>query len=483
LGFPKSIVAAMENYKELLTALYKEHAPEKIDQIDFYLERYKGKEKQFYITQKAKYANKKSVTDSKKILKEAMARIKKTNKKTDIETPPPSTSEKPKAETTQKQTTIEKEQVKSNQEETQPKEAKKPEKSIEHKDAVPEKKDVKSTEKSENKEAAKISQTEASAIKNTTDNKKPDVIKDEINPPLKNKEMNTPASASMPIKDSGVKKENTRIENETQLTGKTDPDIKSKDKKSQKDLDDDRARIIQDNWKKEEERIRQKQNEMMQDDEKKSSGIWYFIGISVILLLIALALWVLFFRDVDSKPEKPINVQKVKVEKSPVSNPDKTETKNKEKQENKQKENNKIAQQNKPTEESGSNVKKETTAKKETIAPAKEKPKVTAKPQKKKQTTQTHPTADRIYAKDINKPAIFVGCFATKTENQAQKKIALLKEQGLDAHYYWIPDLNPKGNSYFKVVAGPFSSISDAYPSLTKAQERVNFDSYILTIK
>ena len=65
----------MENYKELLTALYKEHAPDNIDQIDFYLERYKGKEKQFYITQKAKYAKKRSVTDSKKILEEAMARI------------------------------------------------------------------------------------------------------------------------------------------------------------------------------------------------------------------------------------------------------------------------------------------------------------------------------------------------------------------------------------------------------------------------
>ena len=32
----------MENYKELLTALYKEHAPEKLDQIDFYLDKYKG---------------------------------------------------------------------------------------------------------------------------------------------------------------------------------------------------------------------------------------------------------------------------------------------------------------------------------------------------------------------------------------------------------------------------------------------------------
>jgi len=65
----------MENYKELLIELYKKHAPEKLDQIDFYLDRYKGKEKQFYITQKAKYANTRSVTDSKKILEKAMERI------------------------------------------------------------------------------------------------------------------------------------------------------------------------------------------------------------------------------------------------------------------------------------------------------------------------------------------------------------------------------------------------------------------------
>jgi cell division septation protein DedD len=66
----------MEDYKKLLTDLYTINDPERIKQIDYFLERYKGKEKQFYISQKAKYKSKKPVSDSKKIIEEALARIK-----------------------------------------------------------------------------------------------------------------------------------------------------------------------------------------------------------------------------------------------------------------------------------------------------------------------------------------------------------------------------------------------------------------------
>ncbi len=66
----------MEDYKKLLTDLYTAHDPERLKQIDYFLTRYKGKEKQFYISQKAKYKNKKPVSDSKKIIEEALARIK-----------------------------------------------------------------------------------------------------------------------------------------------------------------------------------------------------------------------------------------------------------------------------------------------------------------------------------------------------------------------------------------------------------------------
>ena len=66
----------MEDYKKLLTDLYTINDPERVKQIDYFLERYKGKEKQFYISQKAKYKSKKPISDSKKIIEEALARIK-----------------------------------------------------------------------------------------------------------------------------------------------------------------------------------------------------------------------------------------------------------------------------------------------------------------------------------------------------------------------------------------------------------------------
>lgn len=66
----------MEDYKKLLTDLYKKHDPERIKQIDYFLERYKGKERQFFISQQSKYKSKKVVSDSKKIIEEALERIK-----------------------------------------------------------------------------------------------------------------------------------------------------------------------------------------------------------------------------------------------------------------------------------------------------------------------------------------------------------------------------------------------------------------------
>lgn len=66
----------MEDYKKLLTDLYQLHDPERIKQIDYFLERYKGKERQFFISQQAKYKSKKLVSDSKKIIEEALERIK-----------------------------------------------------------------------------------------------------------------------------------------------------------------------------------------------------------------------------------------------------------------------------------------------------------------------------------------------------------------------------------------------------------------------
>lgn len=91
----------MEDYKKLLTDLYTTHDPERVKQVDYFLERYKGKEKQFLISQRAKYKSKKPVSDSKKIIEEALARIKSQStekgktEKEKKETTPKKTDSKP----------------------------------------------------------------------------------------------------------------------------------------------------------------------------------------------------------------------------------------------------------------------------------------------------------------------------------------------------------------------------------------------------
>lgn len=84
----------MEDYKKLLTDLYSIYDPERIKQIDYFLNKYQGKEKQFYTRQKENYENKKPISDSQKIIDEALARIKSrekeaANKEEKPTTPPP----------------------------------------------------------------------------------------------------------------------------------------------------------------------------------------------------------------------------------------------------------------------------------------------------------------------------------------------------------------------------------------------------------
>lgn len=461
----KSIVSAMENYKELLTALYKEHAPEKIDQIDFYLDRYKGKEKQFYITQKAKYANKKSVTDSKKILEEAMARIKKKNDQANIKTPPPIPPQKsePPKKAGQKPVEAKKEEVKFAPKMESKKEEQKPE---EPKEKISEKKEIKTVETKA--EPAK----EVTIEKKPTDKPKQEAAKVEINPSIKKKE---PAK---PIEQK------TKIKEEKPADRKIDPVIKE-EKSSEKDIiipppppKEEKLKPKKDSWEEEKRKFQQTKRTYQKKEKKRSPVIWYFGGAALIILVIAFVVWFFHFKDMDKNHKTPINVQKVKVENKPVSTAENTSNGNSEAKDNKQKEKEIIKKETPSQKESNTSAKNQAKA-----VQKQEKKTTTAKTRTQKKQSQTRPTADRIYAKDINKPAIFVSCFATKTERQAQQKIKLLKKHGLDAHYYWIPDLDSKGNSFFKIVAGPFKSVKDAYPSLTKAQERVNFDSYILTIK
>jgi len=89
----------------------------------------------------------------------------------------------------------------------------------------------------------------------------------------------------------------------------------------------------------------------------------------------------------------------------------------------------------------------------------------------------------RLYASDINKPVVFVACYAVKKESQAKDYANKLQDMKLKGHYYWIPDIQAQGNNYFKVVVGPFKDIASARKSLTLVQEQINFDAYLITIK
>ena len=210
-----------------------------------------------------------------------------------------------------------------------------------------------------------------------------------------------------------------------------------------------------------------------EESRKKRSPVFWYFGIAAIVL-IALAIFIYFSYFYKSAPQKePINVQKVLVDSKPVNTKDSKPTTVSKEETAKKSEESKTQKEIVKTKEE---LNKPNTKKQE----PKVEPKKKAKPVQKK--AQIKPTADRLYASDINRPAVFVGCYAVKQEALAQKKVANLKAQNLDAHYYWIPDMNANGNSFFKVVIGPFNSAQEAYPTLTKVQERINFDAYIIVV-
>jgi len=430
----------MENYKELLTALYKEHAPNKIDQIDFYLDRYKGKEKQFYITQKAKYTKKRSVTDSKKILEEAMARIRAQQEKTAAskKTETKQTFPKPniKTETPKKQDVVEKpvfeekETIKIKETANKPIIIDTPKK--EAPIVKDDKKDVSNVDtlnktvlKKEEKLNVKIVDTTAS-----------------LNPSLKKTKEETMASTlKTKEEDKGPKVEEKIDANKTTISRKEN---------KLADLEEAKARLVKSRKK----------------ERKKPVAIWYIGAIALFILIIAFIVYFMSFYN-NEKPEKePVKIQKVVVENKKISTDQNTAPPIVEKKKEATKKKVIVEEEKEPVKEQKKEPQKEV---------------VREEPVKKQR--KTHITAERLYSKDFSHPAVFVGCFAVKSETLAQDKVALLKEHKLKAHYYWIPDMDANGNEYFKVVIGPFSSLGEAYPSLTKVQERINFDAYILILQ
>lgn len=367
----------MENYKELLTALYKEHAPEKLDQVDFYLNKYEGKEKQFYITQKAKYANKKSVKDSKKILEEAMARINKDKEKSNEDKLDKPTPDKEKSEKENSKKEVKKESIKVP---VPPPLIKKEELPIEEKELPPPKEEMK---------------------------KEP--LKQDLNPPI--------------LTEKAEKKEPKAEKAKEEETSAAPIPIKKEIEKPKVEIT---KKPLDDN-------ARNKQKEKQDKKDRRRFPILWFLFFILLLIIAALLIYFFWYRDLNSSKAEGVKVEKVQVDETSNEN----------------------------LKEKDETVQEESAVEKEMI----------------------QPSADRLYASNLQKPVIFVACFAEKKEELAQKKVAQLKEYGLMAHYYWIPDIDPQGNAYFKIVVGPFKTNREAYPSLTKVQERINFDAYILVVK
>jgi chemotaxis protein histidine kinase CheA len=341
----------MEDYRRLLTNLYKKYDPKKVSQVDFYLNKYKGKEKQFYLAQKARYIAKKTNKDSEKILSEAIAKIKK---------------DRPKSETIE-----------------EPKTEEKPDKTAMENKAAQAKKNEKAEEK----------EKKATTVETAPKSKS-------------SKEMEPP---------EGPKKEKPLIIHSTE---KKPNDIEPETNKTE-----DTAKKVSE----------EKQDE---DKNKKRGAVWYIWGL-VLLLLIVFVIYFLCFRS-DSATTK-----------------------------------------NENRDEKTDQVKEKDNA--ETTVPVQiieEK-----EPAPKDEGTKREPSSYRIYAADIDGTVFFIACSALKKEDQAKTEVKRLKTFELDAHYYWIPDLLPNGNPFFKVVIGPFDNAKEAMPKLTKIQERINFDAYLLEIK
>lgn len=355
----------MENFKELLTTLYKEHAPDRIDQIDYYLEKYKGKESQFYVSEKAKYSKKRSVTDSKKILEEAMARIASQNSKK---------ASKEKIET------------------------------------KPSKKEPIVKKKSEKKSKKDTLKKDTTLIK-PKEVKKEDKAKEE-----KNKKI-------------------VLVPKEQEEKPKKEEGVRKSDEKEVDKLKAAKAQLAQ--------------NQKKENSRKKKSFLWIIILLVFVLVLILISVFYSSY----------FNIQEVVSTKEVAK-----------------------AEEVVPVMESAPNEEPENYESTKEILDTVTT--TTVQPEIKEETREIiQSTEDRLYADDIPDNAVFVSCFSMKKEKRAQEKLKQLKIYNLNAHYYWIPDIDAQGNPFFKVVVGPFKDVKTAYSTLTTVQERINFDAYILTIK
>ncbi len=514
----------MEDYKKLLTDLYKVHDPERVKQIDYFLERYKGKESQFYISQEAKYKSRKPVSESKKIIEEALARIKSQSSEATIEKqdtivkpellPDSKVEEAPIFIQDDIQEIAIKEEI-SNVEpfnEEEPVAKDEPEVYIERK--VEERhstfyEDILKTRASEG-----FTSTDSPHFNMKTEKKVEKMIED--------KDTYRSQFEKMPSLDS---------QNETIHTPrKQTREIPWSDEIEKDDIPTEKPSFLE------------------TDNRYKKRYFLNIFGMVLLAIVLSVIAYSAFFTPTTKKTiatvVKPVIDRTGKSENAAINNTSDAATKSAfEKKKTEQQTNQSLAKtpEQKPTnsttikektvvenkkavEESG--IAKEKTVQKESstsfwkklfgkkeetakpinktatkapetkqaiLAPTEKPtevkqeitPKTIAPLVKTTQQEQISTTFSGMHLKkgDINLPAYFVACYAVKTEIHAVTKVNQLKAKGFTASYYWIPDFVPQGNSYFKVVIGPFATQREAFKTLTPVQERAEFDAYVLTLK
>ena len=84
--------------------------------------------------------------------------------------------------------------------------------------------------------------------------------------------------------------------------------------------------------------------------------------------------------------------------------------------------------------------------------------------------------------KAIGLSGYIIGYSAIARETMASEHVSLLISNGFKAGYYWIPDYSPAGSKLFKVYVGPFGSEKEAEQTLPDVR-RLNPQAYVMYLK
>jgi cell division septation protein DedD len=82
----------------------------------------------------------------------------------------------------------------------------------------------------------------------------------------------------------------------------------------------------------------------------------------------------------------------------------------------------------------------------------------------------------------LNAPCFIISHSSLKNEAAAKRNTDRLAKNGFNSGYYWIPDLGPGNNEYYKVYVGPFATEQAAIDKLADVR-RYSKLAYIVELK